>query len=286
MELVHNRAIDLQKRHIMAIINVTPDSFFEGSRTASSEAIEQRIVEAVEAGATILDIGGYSSRPAARDVEIEEEWRRVAMGCEVARSVAPRVAISIDTFRSEVVRRAVERFGAVIVNDITAGEGDREMVSVVAQYRLPYIAMHMRGTPETMQSLTQYEDVVADIVEYFKERVATLRKAGVEQIIIDPGFGFAKSLEQNYELLAGLKSLKEVGCPILVGVSRKSMIYRAIGCEPSEALPATIALGWEALSRGATIIRVHDTAEAVQSLKIFEIYNNVLKGDLRDKNKK
>ncbi|MFI3270010.1 MAG: dihydropteroate synthase [Rikenellaceae bacterium] len=280
MELVHNELIDLQKRHIMAIINVTPDSFYEGSRTASSETIEQRIVEAVEAGATILDIGGYSSRPAATAVEIEEEWRRVALGCEVARSVAPTVAISIDTFRSEIVRRTVERFGAIIVNDITAGEGDREMVSVVAQYRLPYVAMHMRGTPETMQSLTQYNNVVDDVVEYFKERVATLRKAGVEQIVIDPGFGFAKSLEQNYELLAGLDRLKEIGCPVLVGVSRKSMIYRAIGCEPSEALPATIALGWEALSRGATILRVHDTAEAVQSLRIFEIYNKVLKGDL------
>ncbi len=281
MELEHNNTIDLTKRHIMAIINITPDSFFEGSRTSTRETIEQRITEAVDAGATILDIGGYSSRPGAADVEKEEEWRRVALGCEVARSIAPNVAISIDTFRSEVVQRVVAKFGWIIVNDITAGEADPNMVGVVAKFRLPYIAMHMRGTPESMQSLTQYKDVVDDVLSYFRERVAALRRGGIEQIIIDPGFGFAKSLEQNYELLAGLDRLKELDCPILVGVSRKSMIYRAIGCEPSDSLPATIALGWEALRLGATILRVHDSGEAMQSLQIFEIYRSVQKRNCR-----
>ncbi len=266
-------SIDLSERHIMAIINVTPDSFFDGSRTSTREAIAQRVSEAVSEGATILDIGGYSSRPGAADVDLEEEWRRVELGCEVAREVAPDVAVSIDTFRAEVVRRVVERFGWVIVNDITAGEGDADMVSVVAKSGLPYVAMHMRGTPESMQSMTDYESVVDDVVSYFRGRVAELRQAGVEQIVIDPGFGFAKSLEQNYELLAGMDRLRELGSPILVGVSRKSMIYRLVDCTPAESLPGTIALGWEALRRGASVLRVHDVGEAMQSLRVFEKYN-------------
>ncbi len=266
--------VDFAQRHIMAIINVTPDSFFEGSRTFGDEAIESRIRSAVEAGATILDIGGYSSRPGAADVDVEEEWRRVELGCRVARRVASGVAISVETFRAEIVERVAKEFGQVIVIDITAGEGDELMVSTVAKYRLPYIAMHMRGTPQSMQGLTQYQNIVEDILSYFRLKVEELREAGVEQIVLDPGFGFAKSLDQNYELLAGLERLGELGCPILVGVSRKSMIYKELGCDPKDALPATIALGWEALRRGAKILRVHDTAEAVQSLRIFEKYNS------------
>ncbi len=266
-------SIDLGVRHIMTIINVTPDSFFEGSRTQSQEAIECRVREAVEAGATMLDIGGYSSRPGAADVGVEEEWRRVALGCEAVRCVTSEAVISIDTFRSEIVSRAVARFGWVVVNDITAGEGDPNMIEVVAKHNLPYIAMHMRGTPQSMQNMTDYEDVVSDVVSYFKHKIEELREAGVEQIILDPGFGFAKSLDQNYELLARFDELVSLGYPVLAGLSRKSMIYRVLGCDPKETLPSTIALGWEALRRGATILRVHDTREAVQSLRIFEKYN-------------
>ncbi len=196
----------------------------------------------------------------------------MALGCEAARRVAPDVAISIDTFRAEVVRRVAESFGDVIVNDITAGEGDPDMIGVVAKYKLPYIAMHMRGTPQSMQSMTHYDNVVEDVVSYFKERLEVLTQAGVERIVLDPGFGFAKSLDQNYELLAGVDRLCALGYPVLVGVSRKSMIYKVLDCEPKETLPATIALGWEALRQGATILRVHDTREAVQSLRIFEKY--------------
>ncbi len=273
----HLNNIDLSQRHVMAIVNVTPDSFFEGSRNMSLESIECRVREAVAAGATILDIGGYSSRPGAEDVSVEEEWRRVEMGCEAVRRVAPDVWISVDTFRAEVVRRVAERFGRFMVNDITAGEGDEEMIGVVAKYNLPYVAMHMRGTPQSMQSVTEYRSVVEDVVSYFQGKVEELRGAGVEDIVLDPGFGFAKSLDQNYELLAGIGALVELGYPVLVGISRKSMIYRELGCEPKDALPATIALGWESLRLGAMILRVHDVAEAVQSLAIFEKYNSFIR---------
>ncbi len=271
--------VDLGQRHIMAIINVTPDSFFGGSRTSSREAIERRVRGAIEAGATILDIGGYSSRPGAADVALEEEWRRVDLGCEVVRSISADVTISVDTFRAEVVRRVVARWGDVVVNDITAGYGDSDMFGVVAQLALPYIAMHMRGTPETMQSLSDYESVVAEVVEYFRERMERMEEAGIsrDRVILDVGFGFAKSVEQNYELLAALPEFLQFGVPLLVGVSRKSMIYKVLGVEPQEALAGTIALNWEALRQGATILRVHDTREAADALRIFEKYEESFK---------
>ncbi len=265
--------LNLEGRHIMAIINVTPDSFFEGSRTSERESIEQRVCEAVKAGATILDVGGYSSRPGADDVSMEEEWRRVELGVSVAREVAPEVMVSVDTFRAEIVRRVVVNFGRVIVNDITAGEADEEMFSVVAELDLPYIAMHMRGTPQSMQGLTEYGDIVEDVVNYFADRVEELKKAGVKEIVLDPGFGFAKNTEQNYELMKGLNRVAQLGYPMLVGVSRKSMIYRVLETTPDNALSGTIALNWEALRQGATILRVHDTREAVETLRIFEKYN-------------
>lgn len=268
----HKYMVNWRDRHIMTILNVTPDSFFEGSRTSAREEIASRVREAVSSGATIIDIGGYSSRPGADDVLIEEEWRRVELGLSVVREVAPDVAVSIDTFRAEVVRRAVEGYGEIIVNDITAGEADTEMVGVVAKYSLPYVAMHMKGMPKTMQQMAQYGDVVKDVVGYFQAKVKSLRSAGVRDIIVDPGFGFAKSMEQNYALLGGLSELKALGCPILVGVSRKSMIYRVVDATPQEALAGTIALGWESLRQGATILRVHDTYEAVQTLCIYEKY--------------
>lgn len=269
--------LDLSKRQVMTILNVTPDSFFEGSRASECEAIRQRVCEVIEEGATIIDVGGYSSRPGAEEVSVEEEWRRVELGIEVVREVSPSIVISVDTFRAEVVRRAAERFGYIVVNDIMAGEGDEEMFGVVARYALPYIAMHMRGTPQSMQSMTEYRDVVKEVVEYLRGRVELMRSAGVEQIILDPGFGFAKSIDQNYELLGALPEIVDLGYPVLVGVSRKSMIYKVLGVEPTEALPGTIALGWEALRLGATILRVHDTREAVDTVRIFERYINNVK---------
>ncbi len=265
--------LDLNTPQVMAIVNVTPDSFFDQSRTSSSEDIHLRVKTVIEQGAQIIDVGGYSSRPGADDVSTEEEWRRVDLGIGVVREISNKILISVDTFRAEVARRAIEKYGYIIINDISAGEIDPQIINVAAQYKVPYIAMHLRGVPQTMQSMTQYRNIVEDVVEYFTHKVQQLKEAGVEEIILDPGFGFAKSLEQNYTLLKGLHKLCILGYPVLSGVSRKSMIYKVLDSTPKEALAGTIALGWESLRQGAKILRVHDVREAVQSVKIFEVYD-------------
>lgn len=262
----------------MAIVNVTPDSFYAQSRCGDVEGLSRRIEESIAEGATIIDIGGYSSRPGAAQVSMEEEWARVFMGLRAVQSLDRGVVVSIDTFRAEVVRRAVAEFGAVIVNDISAGELDEDMLNVVAKYELPYIAMHMRGTPQTMQSQTDYEGgVVQGVVEYFRRRVVELQDAGIarDRIILDPGFGFAKSASQNFELMRALPTLRELGFPLLVGVSRKSMIYRTLGITPEESLPSSLALAWEALRSGEAILRVHDVAATKQVLRFAQIYNKI-----------
>ena len=265
--------LDFTQPQVMAVVNVTDDSFYGDSRCVDEDAIAERVRRAVADGASIIDIGGYSSRPAADDVSLEEEWRRVKLGLSVVRSVAEHAVVSIDTFRSEVARRALDNFGEVIINDITAGEADDKMEEVVAQYDVPYIAMHMRGTPATMQQLTEYsEGVVESVCHYFCRRIESLHEKGVNNLILDPGFGFAKSLEQNYELLAGLHRLCDMGYPVLVGVSRKSMIYKALDATPAEALNGTTALHWEALRQGATILRAHDVKEACEVIRLFEQY--------------
>ena len=264
--------LDCFRPLIMAIVNVTPDSFYSGSRTPEKESILSRVREVVDEGADIIDIGGYSTRPGAEEVSCEEELRRVLLGVECVRELFPNIPISIDTFRAAVVRGVVERYGAVIVNDISAGELDSEMVAAVAELGLPYIAMHMRGTPQTMQQMVEYGDVADDIYEYFKRRCRELTDSGISKIIIDPGFGFAKSPEQNYRLLSSLNRLKDIGYPILVGLSRKSMIYKVLGVTPEESLIGTSALNWEALRQGASILRVHDVKEAVQVRRLFEIF--------------
>lgn len=263
---------DFYKPQVMAIVNATPDSFYSASRTDDADSLERRIADVVAQGATIIDIGGYSSRQGADDVPLEEEWRRVDLGVGVARRVAPNVAVSVDTFRSEIVRRTVEKYGKIIVNDIMAGEGDEQMIATVAALDLPYVAMHMRGTPQTMQSQTEYSDVVAEVADYLAAKAAELEQNGVrrENIILDPGFGFAKSVEQNYALLAGLSRLTAAGYPVLAGLSRKSMIYKVLESTAEDALAGTIALSWEALRQGATILRVHDVAEAVQIVTIYD----------------
>ena len=259
----------------MAIVNVTPDSFYSGSRTLQHEDIVRRVESVIKDGATIIDIGGYSSRPNAEEVTLEQEWERVRDGLRAVRSVDGGAVVSIDSFRSEVIRRAVEEFGDVIVNDISAGEQDVNMLGVVAKYSLPYVAMHMRGTPKTMQSLNDYEDgVVRGVVEYFKRRVKEIMAAGVsrEKIVLDPGFGFAKNLEQNYELLRGLDAIRALGYPVLIGVSRKSMIYKPLGITPEESLPGSLALAWEVLRSGNAILRVHDVRESAQLIRLAKTY--------------
>lgn len=276
--ILNPTTIAISSSHVMAIVNLTPDSFYASSRHASYDVVRESVERAVREGATIVDLGGYSSRPGADEVSVDEEWRRVEMGLKAVRDAEVGVVVSIDTFRSEIVRRAYEGYGPFIVNDISAGEADSAMIATVAELGLPYVAMHMRGTPETMQSLTDYEaGVTRGVVEYFRERVKVLEAAGIarDNIILDPGFGFAKTVEQNYELLAGLKALRALGYPLLIGVSRKSMIYRALGITPQEALPGSLALVWEALRSGEAIVRVHDVAATHQVVELANYYKRV-----------
>lgn len=276
--ILNPTTIAISSSHVMAIVNLTPDSFYASSRHSSYDVVRESVERAVREGATIVDLGGYSSRPGADEVSVDEEWRRVEMGLKAVRDAEVGVVVSIDTFRSEIIRRAYEGYGPFIVNDISAGEADSAMIATVAELGLPYVAVHMRGTPETMQSLTDYEAGVTEgVVEYFRERVKVLEAAGIarDNIILDPGFGFAKTVEQNYELLAGLKALRALGYPLLIGVSRKSMIYRALGITPQEALPGSLALAWEALRSGEAIVRVHDVAATHQIVELANYYKRV-----------
>ena len=272
-----DRQIDLREPQVMAILNVTTDSFYEGSRACDEEVIAERVRGFVRDGATIIDVGGYSSRPGADDVSVGEELSRVERALSVIKDVAGDVVVSVDTFRAAVAERAIEQLDGVIVNDISAGEADEAMVEVVAHYGVPYVAMHMRGTPQTMQSQTLYTgSVVDEVYRYLAGRVEWLQERGVKDIILDPGFGFAKSLEQNYSLLAGLHCLCELQRPVLVGLSRKSMIYKALDTKPDDALNGTTALHWEALRQGATILRAHDVREAVEVIKLYNEYKKRL----------
>ena len=268
--------IDFSAPQVMAILNVTPDSFYAGSRMPDAEAVERRVREAVAEGAQLIDVGGYSSRPGADEVPADEEWRRVELGVGTVRRLAPDMPVSVDTFRSEVAAKAVEAFGLLIINDISAGELDSAMLSVAARYDVPYIAMHMKGDPRTMQSQTDYRrDIATEVVAYFRVRTEEMLAAGIRpgNIILDPGFGFAKTTEQNYELLAGLHRLCALGYPVLAGLSRKSMIYKVLGATPAESLAGTVALDWECLRQGAKILRVHDVREAADTVRLFNMFS-------------
>lgn len=268
---VKGKLIDFSRPKVMGIVNVTPDSFFAGSRTFDAGLIESRVEKMRADGADILDIGGYSSRPGADVVSPEEEYARLSRGLEAVRKVWPEAVVSVDTFRAEVARRCVEEWGADIINDISGGDLDPEMWPAVADLHVPYVLMHMRGTPETMQSLTGYSDITADVITDLAYKADRLHDMGVCDVIIDPGFGFAKTLEQNYRLLNSLEEVCRMGMPVLVGMSRKSMIYNALVTEPSESLAGTVALDAVALMKGADIIRVHDVREAVQTVRLLEM---------------
>lgn len=253
----------------MGILNVTPDSFFSRSRAMATADIERRVETMLDEGADIIDIGACSTRPGAESVPEDEETDRLSRGMEIVRRLAPDIPVSVDTFRASVARRAVEEMGCDIVNDISGGTMDDRMPATVAALHCPYILMHMRGTPATMQSLTDYgEDVTATVISELQHHVRRFEQAGVADIIIDPGFGFAKTVEQNYALMAGLEHLAVFGRPVLVGISRKSMITKLLGISPADALEATTALNAFALDRGADILRVHDVAAARQAVEI------------------
>ena len=256
---------------VMGIINTTPDSFFSGSRTPDTFSIEKKVEQMVKEGVDIFDLGGYSSRPGAEDIDPETEYARLVPALKAVKKIAPETPVSIDTFRASVARRCVEEWGADIINDISGGTLDPEMWATVAELNVPYILMHMRGTPADMQTHTDYKDVVADVLKDLAFKIAELRQLGVADIIVDPGFGFAKTVDQNFRLLNELKVFGELGSPILAGVSRKSMIWRPLGITPEESLNGTTSLNTIALLNGADILRVHDVKEARQCVELVEL---------------
>ncbi|MBK7628149.1 MAG: dihydropteroate synthase [Bacteroidales bacterium] len=262
------KLIDLDTPKVMGILNITPDSFYKGSRYNSDSAILKKASEMLEEGADIIDIGGYSSRPGAAIVTEEEESKRVLKAVKLVSSEFPGAIISVDTFRSGIACRAVEDNGAHIINDISGGEADLEMFGIVAKLNVPYVIMHMQGNPRTMQDNPVYDDVVADILRWFGDRIYKLRILGVKDIIIDPGFGFGKTADHNFEMLRRLNEFSVAGLPVMVGVSRKSMIWKTLGISAEEALNGTTALNALAVANGADILRVHDVKEAVQVVKL------------------
>lgn len=265
--------IDLSTPKVMGIVNVTPDSFFDGGKLTNSDEIVAQVEKMLHDGATFIDLGGYSSKPGAEFVSEVEELNRVIPIVKLLVDKFPDILLSIDTFRSEVAKHAVEN-GAAIINDISAGLLDEKMLETVAKLQVPYIMMHMKGTPQTMQSLANYEDLLKEMNFYFSERIAKARSFGLNDIIIDPGFGFAKTIEHNYELLQNLELLQFHELPILAGISRKSMIYKTLDSKPENALNGTTFLHAFCLQKGANILRVHDVKEAVECVKLMFQFKN------------
>ena len=269
---LNEKIIDTSHPIVMAIINITPDSFFENSRANSEESILKSAQYAIDNGASILDIGGYSTRPGADAVTEKEEIERVSFALNTIRSRFPDIPISIDTFRGNVACMAVKEFGVGMINDVSGFEWDENMLDAIIELQVPYILMHSKGNPQTMQSLTRYDDFLSDILQYFAKKIAILRERGFnKEIIIDPGFGFAKTIEQNYTLLRELDVFECFKAPILVGISRKSMIYKPLNIEPTEALNGTSVLNTLAIERGANILRVHDVKEAIETIKLHNL---------------
>ena len=269
---LNQRLYDLRKPVVMGIVNVTPDSFFSLSRFKSGRSLLNQVEQQIADGATIIDVGGYSTRPQAEPVSSEEELRRISEPIELIRKKFPDVPVSVDTFRAEVARAVVERYGVAMINDVSGGTLDPLMFETVAAMKVAYVLMHTKGTPQTMQSMTEYDALVPDIMHFLEKRVAQLHLLGVNDVVIDPGFGFAKTLEQNYELLRKLEYFKEIEVPLLVGVSRKSMIYKLLETTPEAALNGTTAVHMLALMGGASILRVHDVKEAMEAIKIFNAW--------------
>jgi dihydropteroate synthase len=263
------KLLDLDIPRVMGILNITPDSFYKGSRFSTDEEILRAATRMLEDGADILDVGGYSSRPGAKDITVEEERTRVLKAVKLISRELPEAIISIDTFRAEIAREAVLECGAHIINDISGGEADNKMFSIVENLNVPYILMHMKGEPRNMQKNPVYDDVVADILKWFGERIFKLKSAGLRDIIIDPGFGFGKTIDHNFELLRRLGDFSIAGLPVLVGLSRKSMIWKTLEINAAEALNGTSVLNALAVFNGADILRVHDVREAVQTIKLI-----------------
>lgn len=262
------RVLDLSHPVVMGIVNITPDSFYGGSRSTFLPEILERVKVLLMEGASIIDLGAYSSRPGAVDISVDEEILRIVPVVRAIRKEFPEVILSVDTFRSQVAQAVLEE-GADMINDISACSIDPKLAEVVAAFGVPYVLMHMRGTPRTMQDHTNYTDLVGEIYDFFQTKIEELEAAGIEQIVVDPGFGFSKTIEQNFVLLHSIDRFQNLGKPILLGVSRKSMIYRKLGITPEDALPGTIALQAIGLSKGVSILRSHDVAAAHQTIELL-----------------
>lgn len=271
---IGGEVLDFSTPVVMGILNVTPDSFYDGGSYQSEAEVIGRIHRIVEEGGGIIDVGAYSSRPGAAVVSEKEEIGRLMPAVELIRKYYPHIPVSIDTFRAKVAKEVNSCMGPVIVNDISGGTMDEAMFGYVAEADIPYVMMHIQGTPETMQKNPVYSDVVKEVGQFFQERIARLEAAGFRQIILDPGFGFGKTLQHNYELLNGMEAYKQLEYPLLVGISRKSMIYRLLGGAPADALNGTTVLNTLSLLKGADILRVHDVKEAVEAVKIVEAMRN------------
>lgn len=271
---VNGSLLDLSQPRVMGILNVTPDSFYAGSRTQTEAEIVRRVRQIVSEGAAIIDIGAYSSRPNADNVSSREEMERLRMGLKILFEIQPDAVVSVDTFRADVARMCVEEYGVAIINDIAAGEMDTDMFHTVAALNVPYIMMHMQGTPQSMQQHPHYDNLLKEVFLYFARKVQQLRDLGVKDIILDPGFGFGKTMEHNYELLSHLEEFRIFELPLLVGVSRKSMIYRLLDITPQEALNGTTVLDTICLLKGTDILRVHDVKEAVETVRIVQAMRN------------
>ncbi len=271
---VNGQLLDLSTPKVMGILNLTPDSFYKDSRMLTAEQISQKVIQMLAEGADFLDVGAYSSRPGAVDLPIEEEKRRLSEGLAILRKEAPKAIVSVDTFRADVAKMCIEEFGVAMVNDISGGELDSKMFSTISCARIPYIIMHMQGTPQNMQQAPQYENVLKEVMLSFAKKVRKLHEMNVNDIIIDPGFGFGKTQAHNFELLAHLNEFDIFQLPILVGLSRKSMIYKTLDITPQDALNGTTVLHTIALSKGANILRVHDVKEAVEAIKLWQTVKN------------
>jgi dihydropteroate synthase len=265
---IAGKLLDLNTPKVMGILNITPDSFYSGSRFDTDLKITSAAVKMLDDGADILDVGGYSSRPGASDISRIEEGRRVHRAIKLIKRELPKSVISVDTFRADIAKEAILECGADIINDISGGDADKKMFSVVGQLNVPYIMMNMKGDPRTMQENPVYDDVVADILKWFGDRIFRLQSEGVKDIIIDPGFGFGKTIDHNFELMRRLKDMSITGLPLLIGVSRKSMVWKTLKISPEEALNGTTALHSLAIFMGADILRVHDVKEAVQTIQL------------------
>jgi dihydropteroate synthase len=266
--------IDLHIPKVMGILNVTPDSFYDGGRFSEEEAMLTQVGKMIQEGADFVDIGGYSTRPGAREVTESEELSRVLPVIDKIKTRYPGVMLSVDTFRSSVAQKAVAA-GAAIINDVSGGQADEKMFEVVARAGVPYILMHMRGTPQTMTGLTRYDNLLKEIMDFFYPKITQLHRLGVPDVIVDPGFGFAKTPRQGFELLRSLDFFAALDCPLMVGLSRKSMIWKTLGTTPANALNGSTVLNTIALSKGASILRVHDVREAVETRQLFLEVNPV-----------